>query len=109
MKWMEAEYPADVDILVCECRWQIIPREIDIEAEERFDELDEIYRKDHPRPTEFNAIRKWEKERLMTLEHQVMEEIVYKRREWKISPVCHRDTKIYKKDIHFIDIGSKIW
>ena len=32
MKWMEAEYPADVDILVCECRWQIIPREIDIEA-----------------------------------------------------------------------------
>ena len=44
-------------------------------------ELDEIYRKDHPRPTEFNAIRKWEKERLMTLEHQVMEEIVYKRRE----------------------------
>ena len=81
MKWMEAEYPADVDILVCECRWQIIPREIDIEAEERFDELDEIYRKDHPRPTEFNAIRKWEKERLMTLEHQVMEEIVYKRRE----------------------------
>ena len=76
-----AEYPADVDILVCECRWQIIPREIDIEAEERFNELDEIYRKDHPRPTEFNAIRKWEKERLMTLEHQVMEEIVYKRRE----------------------------
>lgn len=58
-----------------------LPREIDIEAEERFDELDEIYRKDHPRPTEFNAIRKWEKERLMTLEHQVMEEIVYKRRE----------------------------
>lgn len=45
MKWMEAEHPADVDILVCECRWQIIPREIDIEAEERFDELDEIYRK----------------------------------------------------------------
>lgn len=81
MKWMEAEYPADVDILVCECRWQIIPREIDIEAEERFDELDEIYRKDHPRPTEFNAIRKWEKERLMMLEHQVMEEIVYKLRE----------------------------
>ena len=68
IKWMEAEYPADVDILVCE-------------AEERFDELDKIYRKDHPRPTEFNAIRKWEKERLMTLEHQVMEEIVYKRRE----------------------------
>ena len=58
MKWMEAEYPADVDILVCECRWQLIPREIDIEAEERFNELDEIYRKDHPRPTEFNAIRK---------------------------------------------------
>ena len=81
MKWMEAEYPADVDILVCECRWQIIPREIDIEAEERFNELDEIYRKDHPRPTEFNAIRKWENERLMTLEHQVMEEIVYKLRE----------------------------
>ena len=52
MKWMEAEYPANVDILVCECRWQIIPREIDIEAEERFDELDEIYRKDHPRHTQ---------------------------------------------------------
>ena len=51
------------------------------EHEYNFDELDEIYRKDHPRPTEFNAIRKWEKERLMTLEHQVMEEIVYKRRE----------------------------
>ena len=49
MKWMEAEHPADVDILVCECRWQIIPREIDIEAEERFDELDEIAKLEDPR------------------------------------------------------------
>jgi hypothetical protein len=47
----------------------------------RFDELDEIYRKTHPRPTEFNELRRWEKERLMTIENQVMEEIVYKRRE----------------------------
>ena len=48
MKWMEAEHPADVDILVCECRWQIIPREIDIEAEERFDELDGDLQKRSP-------------------------------------------------------------
>ena len=81
MKWMQDEYPINVEILICECRWQIIPREIDIEAQERFDELDELYRNNNPRPTEFEAIRSWEKMRLLELNHQVMEEIVYKVRE----------------------------
>lgn len=81
MKWMKANCDWLIEVLIMECRWQIIPREVDIEAEERFDELDEIYRKTHPRPTEFNELHRWEKERLMTIENQVMEEIVYKRRE----------------------------
>lgn len=81
MKWMKANCDWLIEVLIMECRWQIIPREVDIEAEERFDELDEIYRKTHPRPTKFNELRRWEKERLMTIENQVMEEIVYKRRE----------------------------
>ena len=79
-KWIETEYPyMEVDF-VMECLWEIIPREVDIEAEKRWDELDKTYRQKNPRPKTFQEIQIWEKERLLTLEHQVMEEVVFKMR-----------------------------
>ena len=76
-EWVRTEYPTEVQVYVMEGRWQIIPRLIDREAERRFTELDEQYRKDNPRPTTFTEIREWEKMRLLTIEHQVMKEEVF--------------------------------
>ena len=63
-----------------EGRWQTIPRIIDREAESRFLELDEKYRQENPRPQTFSEIQSWEKIRLLTVEHKIMEEIVYQLR-----------------------------
>ena len=38
------------------------------------------YRKENPRPMTFQAIREWEKMRLLTIEHQVMLEVVFQLR-----------------------------
>ena len=79
-EWIRTEYPTEVQVFVTEGRWQIIPREIDIEAESRFRELDVQYKEKNPRPTEFEEILRWEKMRLFNVEHQVMEEVVFKMR-----------------------------
>lgn len=71
-EWVRTEFPTEVQILVIEGQWQIIPREIDAEAENRFRELDEQYRAENPRPLTFEEIQTWEKTRLLTVEHQVM-------------------------------------
>ena len=80
-EWMETEYPTEVTVLVMIGRWQIIPREIDREAELRFQELDKKYRLKNSRPESFPEVQIWEKERLLTVEHQVMKEIVFQLRE----------------------------
>ena len=79
-EWIRTEYPTEVQVLITEGKWQIIPREIDIEAENRFRELDVQYRQQNPRPTTFEEILRWEKTRLLTVEHQVMEEVVFRLR-----------------------------
>lgn len=81
-QWIENQYPSKKTLYIIKGRWPIIPREIDIEAEKRWWELDEIYRKTHKRPDgeDFLELSRWEKERLLYLDHRVMEEVVYKLR-----------------------------
>ncbi|WP_075424173.1 TnpV protein [Ruminococcus sp. XPD3002] len=77
-EWMKTEHPTEVAVLVMEARWQIIPREIDRQAENRWAVLDEQYRRENPRPTDFVQMQQWEKTRLLKLEHIIMEEIVFR-------------------------------
>lgn len=79
-EWVKTEFPTEVQVLIVEGRWQIIPREIDAEAESRFRELDVQYKRQNPRPTAFEEILRWEKTRLLTIEHQVMEDVVFRMR-----------------------------
>ncbi|MBP3857893.1 MAG: TnpV protein [Ruminiclostridium sp.] len=79
-EWIKLEYPQEVQIYIMEGKWQLIPRQIDEEAEIRFQQLDRQYRKENPRPMTFQAIREWEKMRLLTIEHQVMREVVFQLR-----------------------------
>ena len=79
-EWVRTEYPTEVQVFVTEGRWQIIPRIIDREAESRFREVDEQYRLENPRPQTFAEIQSWEKMRLLTLEHAIMEEIIFQLR-----------------------------
>ena len=79
-QWMNTEYPTEVTVLIVTGCWNIIPREIDRQAEARFTELDELYRKENPRPVTFSEMQVWEKTRLLTIEHRIMEEIVYQPR-----------------------------
>ena len=74
------EYPTEVTVLIVTGRWNIIPREIDRQAEEMFLELDALYRKENPRPVTFSEMQKWEKERLLTIEHRIMEEMIFQLR-----------------------------
>ncbi|MBR5090550.1 MAG: TnpV protein [Ruminiclostridium sp.] len=76
-EWIMLEYPSEVQIYIMEGKWQLIPRRIDEEAETRFQELDKAYREENPRPKTFQQIREWEKMRLLTIEHQVMKEVVF--------------------------------
>ena len=79
-EWMNTEYPTETTVLIVMGRWNIIPREIDRQAEARFTELDELYRKENPRPKTFSEMQKWEKERLLTIEHRIMEELIFQPR-----------------------------
>ena len=79
-EWIRTEYPTEVQVFVTEGRWQIIPREIDIEAESRVRELDVQYKQQNPRPSTFEEILQWEKMRLLNVEHRVMEEVVFRMR-----------------------------
>ncbi|MBR5090280.1 MAG: TnpV protein [Ruminiclostridium sp.] len=76
-EWIRLEYPQEMQIYIMDGKWQLIPRQIDEEAEKRFNELDKLYRQQNPRPKSFLLIREWEKMRLLTVEHQVMQEVVF--------------------------------
>ena len=78
--WVRTEYPTEVTVLIVTGRWNIIPREIDRQAEARFTELDALYRKENPRPVTFSEMQKWEKHRLLTIEHRIMEELIFQLR-----------------------------
>ena len=79
-EWMKVEYPAEVAVLVMTGRWNIVPREIDRQAENRWSELDKQFRQENPRPTDFRQMQEWEKTRLLMLEHRIMEDIVFRMR-----------------------------
>ena len=79
-EWMKTEHPTEIAVLIMAGRWQLIPREIDKQAESRWTELDEQYRRENPRPTDFRLIQEWEINRMLTLEHRIMEEIVFQMR-----------------------------
>ena len=79
-EWVRTEYPTEVTVLIVTGRWNIIPREIDRQAEARFTERDALYRKENPRPTTFSEMQRWEKERLLTIEHRIMEELIFQLR-----------------------------
>ena len=74
-KWIETTTNKKVDY-VMGCTWAIVPRIVDEKATIRYEELAEIYDKNHERPTRFNDVVKWETERKLYIEHQIMEEIV---------------------------------
>ena len=80
-KFMEANNPEMIPHLQGNLRWEIIPREIDKEAEELYQILDDQYRTQNPRPTEFMETAKWEKMRLMEIDHEIMIQIVLQYRE----------------------------
>jgi hypothetical protein len=76
MTWMETYYPRKIANLQMNCRWQIIPRQIDKEAGERYEQMDKEWKANNPRPKTFTEIQKWETERHMTIDHTVMTEMV---------------------------------
>jgi len=53
-----------------------LARRIDSEAWEMWELLRRQYAQKNPRPTTFNEIVSWEKMRSLTVEHEVMEQIV---------------------------------
>ena len=79
-QWMNTEFPTEVTVLIVTGRWNIIPREIDRQAEARFTELDALYRKENHRPVIFAEMQAWEKNRLLTIEHRIMEELIFQPR-----------------------------
>ena len=58
-EWVKTEYPTEIAVLIMEGRWQLIPREIDREAQQRWDDLDTIFRQKNPRPMSFTEIQTW--------------------------------------------------
>lgn len=79
--WIQATYPAEVVVYTMAAKWWIIPRQIDEKAEKRYDELDEIFGYNNPRPDtdEFVVLRQWEEERKLWVESILMEEIIHVR------------------------------
>ena len=76
--WIMATYPNMKVIYVTGCKWAIIPRQVDKMAAKRYDELDEIYRNNNPRPNtaDFMQIWQWEEAKKLWIEHIIIEEIV---------------------------------
>ncbi len=61
-------------------KWQIIPRQIDEKAEKRWFELDELYHRDNPRPSnDFNEILQWETACKLWVENLILKEIIFVR------------------------------
>ena len=82
-KWqefMEENYPLDIPGLKGRMLWELIPRQIDKEAEEMAWNLEQEYAKNNPRPHTFLEIAQWEKMKSLEVNHRVMREIVLKQR-----------------------------
>lgn len=77
-EWMKQNHPTMKVLYITGCKWQIIPREVDKKAAQRYDELEIIYDRDNPRPdtSDFNVLRQWEEAKKLWIEHIIIEEIV---------------------------------
>ena len=75
-KFMQTHYPEEIPALQKNQKWELIPRQIDKEAWEMWELLRRQYAQKNLRPTTFNEIVSWEKMRSLTVEHEVMEQIV---------------------------------
>lgn len=81
--WIKGTYPADVTVYIMAAKWQIIPRQIDEKVDKRYDELENIFKSDNPRPitSDFNLLRQWETAKKLWIEDMIMKEIVFVRYE----------------------------
>lgn len=82
-KWqefMEQNHPYDITGLRGRMLWELIPRQIDKEAEEMAWNLEQEYARNNPRPTTFLEIAQWEKMKQLEVSHRVMTELVLQRR-----------------------------
>ncbi len=79
-RFMEQNYPLDIPGLRGRMLWELIPRQIDKEAEEMAWNLEQEYAKNNPRPTTFVEIEKWEKMKRLEVDHIVMTELVLQQR-----------------------------
>ena len=79
-RFMEENYPEEIPSLVSRLKWELIPRQIDKEAEEMAWNLEQEYAKNNPRPTTFVEIEKWEKMKRLEVDHIVMTELVLQQR-----------------------------
>ncbi|MGN1108458.1 MAG: hypothetical protein ACI4RK_03665, partial [Oscillospiraceae bacterium] len=62
-------------------KWELIPRQIDKEAEEMAWNMEQEYARNNPRPTTFLEIAQWEKMKQLEVDHRVMTDLVLQHRE----------------------------
>ena len=75
-RFMEENYPEEIPSLVSRLKWELIPRQIDKEAEEMAWNLEKQYARKNPRPKTFLEIEKWERMKRLEVDHRVMEDVV---------------------------------
>lgn len=73
---MEENYPEEIPSLVGRLKWELIPRQIDNEADKMALNLEQQYARKNPRPKTFLEIVKWEKMKRLEVVHRVMEDLV---------------------------------
>ena len=81
-QWMSQHHQETKRRIIRSMRFdlEVIMNEVDIAAQERFEELDNQYRQQNPPPdreTDRNAFLTWDVERLRSIEQRVLEEVVY--------------------------------
>ncbi len=79
-RFMEENYPEEIPSLKGRLKWELIPRQIDKEAEEMAWNMEQQYARNNPRPTTFLEIEKWEKMKRLEVNHRVMEDVVLQHR-----------------------------
>ncbi len=79
-RFMEENYPEEIPSLKGRLKWELIPRQIDKEAEEMAWNMEQQYARKNPRPKTFLEIEKWEKMKRLEVNHRVMEDVVLQHR-----------------------------
>ena len=79
-KFMEENYPYEITGLKGRMKWELIPRQIDKEAEEMAWNMEQEYARNNPRPTTFTEIATLEKTKQLEVDHRVMTDLVLQHR-----------------------------